>query len=234
MTDWKLDHRITRGIDSLKLKLKDDLNQGARHIGWKLAFGSPTGLAGLRIEKPLVGYLLDRNEISSGSTIGISTWTKPVGEAEIAIYFNKDIPHSASITDVLSCAAALGPAIEIADLDLLPTDPESILAGDIFQRHYILGQKDSSRSGGNIETLTAQVLLPNGLTVTVEDLPELTGQIPMILHHFAQVAEEINGGVKAGEFLLIGSIVPPIAVSAGESFSYSLGNYPTLQVGFSS
>ena len=234
MTDWKLDYRITRGIDALKLKLKNDLNQGALHVGWKLAFGSPAGLSNLQIAKPLVGYLLDRNEISTGSTIKISTWSKPVGEAEIAIYFGKDIPHSASTNDVLSCISALGPAIEIADLDPLTTDPESILAGDIYQRHYILGQRDTSRCGGNIEGLAAQVMLPNGLTVTVENLQELTGQIPMILHHFAQVAQEINGGVKAGQFLLIGSIVPPIAISAGESFSYSLGDYPTLQVGFSS
>lgn len=233
MTDWKVDHRITSGMEALKLKLKNDLDQGAHHIGWKLAFGSPTGLTNLQIEKPLVGYLLDRNEISTGSTIRISTWSKPVGEAEIAIYFGKDIPHSASVDEVLGCICALGPAIEIADLDLLPTDPTSILAGDIFQRHYILGQRDASRLNGNIAGLAAQVLMPNGLTVTVENLQELTGEIPLILQHFAQVAEAFNGGVKAGEFVLIGSIVPPIAVSAGESFNYSLGNYPTLHVGFS-
>lgn len=233
MTNWESDHRITRGMSALQLKLKNDLNQGARHIGWKLAFGSPTGLTNLRIEKPLVGYLLDRNQISTGSTIEISTWTKPVGEAEIAIYFGKDIPHSASVDEVLGCISALGPAIEIADLDIAPTDPESILAGDIFQRYYILGQRDESRLGGNIDDLAARIRMPDGLSVGVEDLQELTGEIPVILHHFAQVAEEFNGGAKAGEFLLIGSIVPPIKISAGENFEYSLGRYPTLRVGFS-
>lgn len=233
MTNWKIDHRVTRGMSALQLKLKNDLAQGARHIGWKLAFGSPAGLTNLQIEKPLVGYLLDRNQVSSGRTIDISTWAKPVGEAEIAIYFGKDIPHSASVDEVLSCISALGPAIEIADLDITPTDPESILAGDIFQRYYILGQRDDSRLGGNIEGLAARVRMPDGLSVGVEDLQELTGEIPVILHHFAQVAEEFNGGAKAGEFLLIGSIVPPIKISAGENFEYSLGRYPTLHVGFS-
>lgn len=233
MTNWKNDLRITRGMSALQLKLKNDLDQGARHTGWKLAFGSPTGITNLQIEKPLVGYLLDRNQISSGSTIDISTWAKPVGEAEIAIYFGKDIPHSASVDEVLSCISALGPAIEIADLDIAPTDPEFILAGDIFQRYYILGERDESRLGGNIDGLTATVRMPNGLTVGVEDLQELTGEIPVILHHFAHVADAFNGGVKAGEFLLIGSIVPPIEISAGENFDYSLGRYPTLHVGFS-
>ncbi len=127
----------------------------------------------LQIEKPLAGYLLDRNKISTGSTIEISTWTKPVSEAEIAIYFGKDIPHSASINEILSCISALGPAIEIADLDLVSTDPEMILTGDIFQRYYILGQRNESRLGGNIDGLAARVRMPNGLTVAVENLQEL-------------------------------------------------------------
>jgi len=232
MTSWQLDDRIRRGMSALELKLKDDLKNGARQVGWKLAFGSPTGLTNLQIERPLVGYLLDRNQIPNQSTVRISTWSKPLGEAEIAIYFGKDVPRSASIDEVMDCICALGPAIEIADLDLVPTDPEPILAGDIFQRHYILGERDESRAGGNIENLTAIVSMPDGLNTTVENLQALTGRIPIILHHFAEVVEAFSGGVKAGQFLIIGSIVPPIVVSAGEGFSYSLGRYPTLKVDF--
>lgn len=232
MNDWRLDSRIRRGMQALQAKLENDLAQGAHQIGWKLGFGSPIALATLQIEKPLVGYLLDCNQISNGSNLEIATWTKPVGEAEIAIYFGSDIPPSASIDEVLSCVAALGPAIEVADLDSAPIDPESILAGDIFQRHYMLGQRDASRFGGNIDGLTAKIRKPDGQTVIVENLWELTGEIPAILHHFAQVAEEFNGGVRAGEFLLVGSIVPPIAISIGDNFSYSLGAYPALQVSF--
>lgn len=232
MTSWELDDRILRGMGALELKLKADLNGGAHQVGWKLAFGSPTGLADLQIEKPLVGYLLDRNQISNGSTIEISKWSKPVGEAEIAIYFGKNIPRSPSINEVMNCISALGPAIEVADIDLVSADPESILAGDIFQRHYILGEQDESRAGGNIEDLTALISMPGGLISTVKDLQALTGEIPTILHHFAGIVEAFNGGVKAGEFLLIGSVVPPIIVCVGESFDYSLGSYTTLKVNF--
>lgn len=234
MTSWQQDIRITRGMRALKHKLKADLENGARLVGWKLAFGSPTGLTNLQIEMPLVGYLLDCNEISNESTIKVSDWSKPIGEAEIAIYFGKDIPQSASIAEVMACVSALGPAIEIADLNLVPTDPESILAGDIFQRHYILGEKDPYRAGGNIDGLTAIVSMPDGLTATIRDLQALTGEIPAILHHFVKVVEEFGDGVKAGEFLIIGSIVPPIGVLAGESLSYTLGQYATLKVNFAS
>jgi 2-keto-4-pentenoate hydratase len=234
MTNWQLDDRIVRGMSKLKLKLNADLEGGAHQVGWKLAFGSPAGLTNLQIEMPLVGYLLDCNKIPNRSTINISGWSKPVGEAEIAIYFGKNIPPSASIDEVMACISALGPAIEIADLNLIPTDPETILAGDIFQRNYILGEKDPSRAGGNIEGLTATVSMPDGLTVAIKDLQALTGEIPAILHHFAQVVEAFGAGVKAGEFVLIGSVVSPILFSAGENFSYSLSQYAELEVNFAS
>lgn len=232
MTSWQQDIRITRGMRVLKHKLKADLESGARLVGWKLAFGSPTGLTNLQIDRPLVGYLLERNQIPNESTIKVAGWSKPIGEAEIAIYFGKDIPQSASVAEVMACISALGPAIEIADIDLVPTDPEPILAGDIYQRHYILGERDESRAGGNIEGLTAEVTMPDGEITTVIDMQALPGEIHTILHHFAVVVEKFCGGVKAGEFLIIGSIVPPIGVLAGESFSYTLGQYATLKVSF--
>ena len=42
---------------------------------------------------------------------------------------------------------ALGPAIELADLDVSPTDPEAILSGNIHHRHVIFGPRDDGRAG---------------------------------------------------------------------------------------
>jgi 2-keto-4-pentenoate hydratase len=232
MTNGQLDARILRGMSALEAKLHSDMRKGGHQVGWKLGFGSPTALANLKIDMPLVGYLLDHKQLANQDSIDISTWTKPVGEAEIAIYFGKDIPPDASVGQIMECISALGPAIEIADLNFAPTDPEPILAGDIFQRHYILGEKDALRAGGSIEGLMAKVSMPDGSVLVIEDLQALTGEIPRILHHFAKVVEEFFGGLKAGQFVIVGSIVPPISVSGGESFSYSLSSYPTLKVNF--
>jgi len=232
MTEGKIDDRIVRGMGALKLKLQADLKSGAHQVGWKLAFGSPSGLKNLQIERPLVSYLLDRNQISSEETVKISSWSKPVGETEIAIYFAKDVPPAPTVDEVMDCICALGPAIEIADIDVVSTDPEPILAGNIFQRHYILGKQDALRAGGNIDGLSAAVTMPDGSISAVEDLQAMTGSIPMILHHFAGVVEEFSGGVKAGEFVIIGSILPPILVQPGDSLNFSLGDYPMLKVNF--
>ena len=44
--------------------------------------------------------------------------------------------------------AGISPAIELVDLDTPPEDPERILAGNIYQRHVVLGGRGPARAGG--------------------------------------------------------------------------------------
>jgi hypothetical protein len=53
----------------------------------------------------------------------MSMWSKPIGETKITMYFRKDVAKSTRIKEVMDCISALGPAIEIADLDSMRTDP---------------------------------------------------------------------------------------------------------------
>ena len=201
-------------------------------MGWKLGFGSPTGLMNLNIGAPLTGYLLADRQVPDGATIAIDDWIKPVGETEIVLYFGRDIPAGSTPEYVMESIYALGPAIELADLEFAPVDPTKILATDIFQKNYILGARDESRRGGDIRGLVAQVLLPDGSKKVVEELEELIGQLTTIVPHCAEVAAEISGGIKRDHFLLVGSLVPPISVATGDSFSFSLGGFPPLSVNF--
>jgi len=230
--NWREDARLTLGYGALKSKLI--LDQGARKhlVGWKLGFGSPTGLANLDIKAPLVGYLLAQNALENGATIETLGWVKPVGETEIAVYFARDIPPGSSMEFVMESISSIGPAIEIADLEFAPTDPTRILASDIFQRNYILGEADCSRAGGNIDGLEAHILMPDGSEVHVVELEALIGPLPQIITHCAEVVGDFSGGIKAGEFIIVGSIVPPIALIAGSHLKYRLGNYQVLELYF--
>ena len=68
------------------------LDAGEKPLGWKLAFGAPAALERLGISGPLVGYLTDRAQLPSGTTLSAAEWTKPLVEPEIAIYMGKDLP----------------------------------------------------------------------------------------------------------------------------------------------
>jgi 2-oxo-3-hexenedioate decarboxylase len=209
-----------------------DLGARNKQVGWKLGFGSPTGLSNLELDAPLVGYLLEERNLPNGAAVDIKEWVRPVGEAEVAIYFGRNIPSGASEKFVMDSVTAIGPAIELADLDFTPTDPTRILASDIFQRNYILGARDDSRSGGDIRGLVAQILMPDGREVVVSELEELIGALPTIVTHGVDVVGELSGGIKSGEFLIVGSIVPPIALKPGDRLEYRLGSFPPLAVNF--
>lgn len=225
---WRDDPRLTSGYAALKTKLI--LDQGARfkQVGWKLAFGSPSGLLNLAIDAPLTGYLLEERALPNGAKVDISDWVKPVGETEIVIYFGRDVPQGANQEFVMNSIVALGPAIELADVEFATTDPGRILATDIFQKYYILGVRDEDRRGGDITNLAAHIRFPNGEERVVTDLEELIGDLPTIITHCADVVSEFSGGIKNGEFLLVGSIIPPISLAKGDYFEYRLGDYPPL------
>ena len=74
--------------------------------------------------------------------------------------------------------------------------------------------------------------MPDGSEVVVTELEELIGALPTIVTHCADAIGELSGGIKSGEFLIVGSIVPPIALKSGDHFAFTLGNFPSLSVYF--
>jgi len=53
--------------------------------------------------------------------------------------------------------ASLEPAIEIVDVDFHLCGVEALLAGNIFNRHMILGAKDPSRAGCVLDGLIGKI-----------------------------------------------------------------------------
>src|SRR3972149_9805950 len=138
------DPRILRGMEK-QLRLRQDLlNAGERFIGWKVGFGAPTALERLRLDAPLIGFLTDKTLLPSNATVSIADWTKPAMEPEIAVHMGKDLTEASDREKTRAAIASLGPAIELADVHFPPDDVESILAGNIYNRHIILGRADSS------------------------------------------------------------------------------------------
>ena len=67
-------------------------------------------------------------------------------EPEIAVHLEADVEEGASWDDVHAAIGGLSAAIELADVDFAPSDPETILAGNIYNRHVLLGPVDTGRS----------------------------------------------------------------------------------------
>lgn len=232
MNSYINDPRILRGMEK-QLKLRQDrLNAGEKHIGWKVGFGAPLSMQKLRLERPLIGFLTDKVLLPSASSVSIAGWTKPAMEPEVAVHMGKDLHAGADLETSRDAIAALGPAIEVADVHFTPEDVEKILVDNIFNRHVILGKADSSRAGGQVAELTGYVSHNEEELPPVTDLQALTGDMIELVRHVANTLSMFGEALRAGDVIITGSIIPPLSVVANNSVSYRLESIDTLFVNF--
>lgn len=183
---------------------------------------------------PIVGFLLDRAELASGATVSLEGWQKPVAEAEIAAYIGRDLHAGANRDDVRRAIAALGPAIELADVDGPMEDVQATLAGDIFQRHVIVGPRDPMRGGARLDGLKGRVVRSGQDVPIPADLETNIGEVVNIVRHVANVAGAIGGGLRAGQFIICGSLTAPMFLEAGDSsIEFTLSPIGEISVRFS-
>lgn len=204
------DPRIAAGMRA-ELQLRGErLGVGETPIGWKVGFGAPAAMEKLAITAPLVGFLTSGGVVESGATVSLTGWRKPVAEPEIAVLIGSDIPGDADAATVQAAIAGLAPAIELADLHPAPEQIETILSGNIFHRHVIVGEGDLARSGGSVAGLTTHVIRNGEETASQSALEANTGRIVDITQHVASVLAQCGEMLKAGEFIIAGSITPPL------------------------
>jgi 2-keto-4-pentenoate hydratase len=224
------DPRITEGMRQQSQLRCRRLAAGAKLIGWKVGFGAPAAKEKLRLEAPLVGFLLDQAVLPSGATVKVGDWQKPVAEPEIAIHLGRDVAGDADLATAEAAIAALAPAIEIADVDCPMDDVAAVLAGDIFQRHVILGAPDRTRAGTH--GLAGRVTRSGKELEVPSDLEANTGALIDIVRHVAAVAHHCGESLKAGHVIIAGSVVPPLFVAPDETVTFELNPIGTVSAAF--
>ena len=217
MSETLQDPRIRNGMRAQMELRASLLDGGAKQIGWKVGLGAPAVQVKCKLTAPVVGFLLDRAELASGAEVSLAGWQKPVAEAEIAAYIGRDLPAGASREEVRRAIAALGPAIELADVDCAMDEVETVLSGNIFQRHVILGPRDAMRGGARLDGLKGRVTRSGQDVPVPADLETNIGEVVNIVRHVADIAEAVGGGLRAGHLIICGSLTPPMFLEPNET-----------------
>ena len=117
-------------------------------------------------------------------------------------------------------------------LDRPPTADtvEDTLARDIFRRHVILGAKDASRAGCNLDGLMGHIW-KNDVEVAPRTQPAATSEdLVDIVRHVANTLAASGEKLAAGHIFITGSIVPPLPMQAGDRMVFQLGPIDTISV----
>lgn len=230
MSPEPTDHVIRKGMEK-QLKLRQArVDAGERAVGWKVGFGSAAAMSSLGIDRPLIGFLTDGSLLRSQATVNIAAWFRALLEPEIAAYLGHDLPEGASDADARAAVSAIGPAIELADLTFPSEDVEAILESNIYNRNVILGRADETRAGCRMDGLLGRIYRNSELVMTVEDPQQLNGDLVETVRYVANSLPKFGQKLRAGEFIITGTIVPPLSLSGSEHIRYELDPVDTVEV----
>lgn len=224
--------QITNGLKAQFAVRADRLQRGDTALGWKLGFGAPAAMEKLGIDKPLLGFLCGSALVPVGGSVALQTYTKAVAEPEIAVYMATDLGPNAGESATRAAIAGIGPAIELADLSFPPDNIERILAGNIFQRGLVLGPVDYDRSGANLDGLVAHLCKDGKEIAATTDMQANTGTIIDIVAGVADCLAGFDLALRAGDVVIVGSIVPPVIIEEPCVVSFRLDPFAAIAVEF--
>ena len=210
------DPRIRQGMTAQLAARRARIAAGERPLGWKVGFGAPASMQKLSIDAPLVGFLMRGALIASDGTASLNGWSKPAAEAEIAVHMGRDLGGGADRATAAAAIAAFSPAIELADVDAPPEDVAAILAGNIFQRHVVLGPRDARRAGGDTSGLSGRIFRRGTEAARTSEPEAATGNLIDIVRHVADLLAAFGEALRAGDVIITGSITPPIFIEPDE------------------
>jgi 2-keto-4-pentenoate hydratase len=180
-----------------------------------------------------VGFLTQNARVTPGDTVSLAGWTKPVAEPEVAVHIGRDVAAGATPDAAAVAIAGISPAIELADVHEPATDPERILSHDIYQRHVVLAGVTPARAGGAADGLTCRIIRHGGEVARTDDPQANTGRWVDIVRHVANVLAAFGERLRAGEVIITGSVVPPIAIEPDEnSLAFALDPVGAISVNF--
>jgi 2-keto-4-pentenoate hydratase len=224
---------IKKGMPAQLAKRRARIAAGEKPLGWKVGLGSPTSLQKVGLKAPLVGFLMQRGLLLSGSTASLAGWVRPVAEPELCVRMMSDLGGGATPDAAIAAIKEIFPAIELADMDPVssPDNLDVVLETNIFQRHVILC--GNTRFGGSTAGLISRVIRRGTEAARTTDLEALTGKLSDIVAHVANTLAAFGEKLGAGDVIITGSITPPIMLEADETtLSHAIDPIGEVSVNF--
>jgi 2-keto-4-pentenoate hydratase len=227
------DPRVERGMAAQLASRKERREAGDRPIGWKVGYGTQAAMQRLGLAAPLIGLLSEGGRVASGAAVSLAGWSKPAAEPEIAVFMGRDLEAAADDATARAAISALAPAIELVDPDPSAEDVAAILAGNVFHRHVVLGPANTSFAGGDVAGLTGRVRRNGSEAGVTSDLEANAGKIVPIVRYVAELLARSGEKLRAGEFIIAGSVVPPLQLDEkDEEIAFDVGPLGSVAVRF--
>jgi 2-oxo-hept-3-ene-1,7-dioate hydratase len=190
-------------------RFRDALGRGMPRLGWKIGINDPRMLARLGLEAPVVGWLDGARALRSGEVYMVPPGTRVAIEAEVAVRVGGG-----------GAVAAVAPAFELVNYSVPANSLEGVLEHDIFHDAVVLGRETLPVPVADGEWPT---IVRNGTEVARRDPSLLVLQPASTIRHVAAVLARHGETLEADDWLILGSLIQPIPVHAGDRLTADFG-----------
>jgi len=221
-------YRVQMAIVASKLRA------GERLAGKKVGATNEAIQRAMMIAEPIYGHLFKSQQISSGAAVSLSRLIHPKVECEIAFTLGRDLSGpDATAEDALEAAQSVTASIEINDSRTREWQIgiREVIADNGVAARFVLGEK--VLSPGDLDLPGVRVMMrKNGEEVARSTGAAILGNPAESVAWLANKVAEHDGGLRAGEVVLAGSMTPMTPVGQGDLIEAQFDDLGMISVRF--
>lgn len=216
-----------------RMRLQHGLQSG-QHVGWKLGW---TRLASPEDDlDPIVGHYFDDRVFAEGESVSTRYFTNGTASAEpeVVFYLKHDLPGPAvSREQVVAAIESVGVAMEFVNWRATePRTREHAIADNGIASGVVLGKDRHAPGDIDLAMETGRIEV-NGSEASDGPASSIMGEDPLAaLVWAANELPKWGMHLKAGDFVLSGTVCVPLPVSAGDTATVSFSGLGSVSARF--
>lgn len=195
------------------------ISQGRLFTGYKVAFTTLESQQIFGTHEPAYGTLFEDMRFPSGGTIPAGRLAHPKLEGEIVLELGRDLPaKTLPPEEVAAAVGAYYVALEIPDGSFAGKfDATDMAADNAAAAGYVLGDRRPMTPETDLAALSME-MEHNGGIVSTGEASTCMGNPLNVLIWLQEALARRHEGLKAGQIIYCGSLVPIIQVKPGDAF----------------
>ena len=212
-------------------------DQGEGYDGWKVGVTSTTMQAYMKMTTPSMGRVRQKLVSRNHGDLDRSQYCSPGIELEIVVRLGKDIePRAEPWTrqDLEGHIAALMPGFEVVDdryMGILDMPAITLVADEFCNAGCVLGDEVTDWQSLDLEAIEGTMVV-NGTEISVGHGRDVLGHPLEALAFVANTMGGYGKTLKAGEFIMLGSLVKTAWLDAGESATGEIKGLGSVSLAF--
>jgi len=205
------DPRVRKGLSAALGDLHRRVDDGDRHIGWKVQVSGPAFQKRLGLAGPLIGPLRRGCVWMDGGVAPLPPGRRFV-EVELAVRLARDVAVGASLETCGAAIGAMAAAIELLGVDGPFVDAEIVLARNGYHAGVVFGPFAPPPDGFRTADLSLDLRL-DGDRIAGLDHGQIVGEPAEVVRLAADLLAPFGEGLRAGHILICGALNPLTEIS---------------------